>query len=84
MPKTKQEKNNYIDQFKRDNYDRIVILAPKGTKEKINHALQYVQGYNSVNAFVNAAIAEKLAAEYPSERTETEPEAPSGPSDAID
>ena len=56
MAKTKKEVNAYIDEFKREKYDRLVVLTPKGTKERINQ----VQGYSSVSAFVNAAIAEKL------------------------
>lgn len=77
MPKSKKEINDYIDQFKRDKYDRLVILAPKGTKESILS----IPGYSSVNAFVNAAIAEKILKELSD--VHEEPDAPSSPSDAI-
>lgn len=42
---------NYQDKF-----DRLVILCPAGTKEKIKAA-----GAPSVSAFVNAAIIKALA-----------------------
>ena len=76
MPKSKKEINNYIDQFKREKYDRLVILTPKGTKETI----QNIPGYTSVSAFVNAAIAEKLLRELSG--VAEEPDAPSSSSDA--
>lgn len=27
------DQNSYVNQYKRDNYDRVSILVPKGTKE---------------------------------------------------
>lgn len=36
--KEKEKELSYIAQYQKDNYDRITVMAPKGTKEKIKAA----------------------------------------------
>ena len=36
--KEKEKELSYIAQYKKDNYDRITVMAPKGTKEKLRAA----------------------------------------------
>lgn len=50
--------NDYVNQHKRENYDQLHTLLPKGTKDK-------VKAYGSriglsVNGFINCAINEKM------------------------
>ena len=42
------------EKYKKANYDRINVLLPKGTKEKIQ------QTGDTVNGFINKAVAERL------------------------
>lgn len=50
-----------VNKYVRENYDRINVNMPKGKKEKIQaHAANL--GI-SVNAYINAAIDEKMAKE---------------------
>lgn len=56
--KTKFNKNDYDNQFKKKNYDRINFLMPKGTKERIQEGAQ-VLGISS-SEFIRQAIEEKL------------------------
>lgn len=49
-----KRQNDYINQYKRDNYDRINILMPKGTKERIRASGE------SMNAFVSRLIETEL------------------------
>lgn len=47
-----------VQKYVRDKYDRVVLTMPKGKKEVIqDHAA--AQGL-SVNAYINAAIEEKM------------------------
>ena len=51
-----------VNKYVRENYDRINVNMPKGKKEEIQaHAARLGL---SVNAFINAAIDEKIAKEY--------------------
>ena len=43
MAKRKQQE--YIAQWERDNYDRIVIRFPKGTKDRITATGESINGY---------------------------------------
>lgn len=36
--KEKEKELSYIAQYQKDNYDRITVMAPKGTKEKLRAA----------------------------------------------
>lgn len=49
---------DYINQYKREKYDRINLLLPLGRKDVIKR-IAADRGL-SVNAFINAAIDEKL------------------------
>lgn len=50
--KTKNAK--YINEFMRDNYDRIAVMRPKGDREKLK-AIANEQGMN-LNKFINSLI----------------------------
>ena len=47
-----------VNKYVRENYDRVNVNMPKGKKEKIQE--QAALCGMSVNAFINAAIDEKL------------------------
>lgn len=49
---------DYINQYQREKYDRIGLLVPTGKKEQLKR-IAADRGL-SVNAFINAAIDEKL------------------------
>lgn len=51
----------YRNEFNKQKYDRITIMAPKGTKEKLLDAVKAC-GMKSVNEFILAAIEEKVTA----------------------
>lgn len=36
--KDKEKELSYIAQYQKDNYDRITVMAPKGTKDQIRTA----------------------------------------------
>lgn len=44
----------YINEFMRDNYDRIAVMRPKGDRDKLK-ALAKEQGTN-LNKFINGII----------------------------
>ena len=48
----------YNNDFNREKYDRISLMAPKGRKEQIKEAAK-LAGI-SVNAWINEAIEDKL------------------------
>ena len=51
-----------VNKYVRENYDRINVNMPKGKKEEIQaHAAKLGM---SVNAYINAAIDEKIAKEH--------------------
>lgn len=55
---TKKEQYDYINQHKRENYDRIGLLVPKGMKTEIQ---KYAKKLGlSVNGFIYDAIKAKL------------------------
>lgn len=54
--------NKYISKA----YDRINLTVPKGDKAVIQ-AHAEAHGHNSVNSFINEAIAEKMAREIEKE-----------------
>ena len=39
--KDKEKELSYIAQYQKDNYDRITVMAPKGTKESIKNAASF-------------------------------------------
>lgn len=54
MVKTKEEKNRYINEWKKQNKDRLYIIVPKGKKE---HWKEYANNNNlSLSQLVSIAI----------------------------
>jgi hypothetical protein len=53
---TKFNQQKYINQFKKENYDRITIEVPKGHKERLKKALDG----KSANSFLNEVIKNKI------------------------
>lgn len=45
--------------WEKENYDKVLVRFPKGTKEKINNT------GNSLNGFIVAAVNEKLQRDTP-------------------
>ena len=55
----KFDATKYKNNFQKEKYDRIIVNVPKGQKEIIDNEAKK-RGYKSLNAFVVAAINEKL------------------------
>ena len=51
------DKQDYVDQYKRDHYDRINIFVPKGTKAKVQDIAK-AQGV-SVSALILSILVDK-------------------------
>ncbi len=49
---------SYIAQYQKDNYDRITVMSPKGTKEKIKAAATLRN--MSVSEFVLSCVTKEL------------------------
>ena len=47
-----------VNKYMKENYDRVNLTLPKGDKEKI--AIAAAAAGQSVNAFINEAIKEKM------------------------
>lgn len=61
MPRTKSGEFNqiaYQNEYNKMNYDRIEIKVPKGKKAVIKEAAR--EAGQSVNEFINQAIAERM------------------------
>ncbi len=56
--KEKKKSLSYIAQYQKENYDRITVMAPKGTKEKVKAAAT-VRGL-SASEFVLQCINKEL------------------------
>ena len=54
----KKRAQEYVNQYSRENYDRVLVLFPAGKKEILKRVA--ADRGLSVNAFINAAIDEKL------------------------
>ena len=59
MPWTNQERNRYQEDYKRENYDIIKVLTPKGTRERLKAEADR-RGLPSVNALLNLLISSAL------------------------
>lgn len=59
--------NDYQNEYKRKNYDRMELLVPKGEKAIIKEVAQSVN--QSVNEFVHSAVKEKIEALKAAENT---------------
>ena len=70
--KTSKAQQKAVHKYVKNNYDRFELLAPKGNKERIKaHAEK--QG-ESLNGFVNRAIAETIERDNARNSTETQTE----------
>lgn len=56
--KEKDKELSYIAQYQKDNYDRITVMAPKGTKEEIKKAAE-LKGMK-ISGFVLDAVQKEL------------------------
>lgn len=56
--KEKEKELSYIAQYQKDNYDRITVMAPKGTKEEIKKAAE-LKGMK-ISGFVLDAVQKEL------------------------
>lgn len=83
MPQTNQERNRYQEDYKRENYDIIKVLTPKGTREHLK--AEAARRGISVSMLILQALAQILPADPPEpsgqipEDTEQETAAPTGP-----
>lgn len=56
--KDREKKLSYIAQYQKDKYDRITVMAPKGTKEDVRRAAE-LKGVK-MSAFVLDCISKEL------------------------
>lgn len=56
--KDKGKELSYIAQYQKDNYDRITVMAPKGTKDQVRKAAE-LKGMK-ISAFVLDAVQKEL------------------------
>nr|DAV13552.1 MAG TPA: hypothetical protein [Caudoviricetes sp.] len=56
--KEKEKELSYIAQYQKNNYDRITVMAPKGTKEDVKRAAD-LKGVK-MSAFVLECIQKEL------------------------
>lgn len=56
--KNKEKELSYIAQYQKENYDRITVMAPKGTKEEIKKAAE-LKGMK-ISGFVLDAVQKEL------------------------
>lgn len=63
MPRTNQERNRYQEDYKRENYDIIKILTPKGTRERLK--AEAARRGISVSMLILQAISQILPADPP-------------------
>ena len=74
-------KNKYVEDFKRANYDTIKILTPKGTRDKLKAEADR-RGLPSVNALLNLLISSAL--HIPADPVPTDPAGTDGDGDSLD
>lgn len=56
----KFNQNKYINEYAKNNYDRVIVQVKKGKKEELKvHCSKY--GYKSLNDFITQAVNEKIA-----------------------
>lgn len=56
--KDREKELSYIAQYQKDNYDRITVMAPKGTKEELKSAAKFKN--MALSAFVLDCINKEL------------------------
>lgn len=54
----KFNRNDYVNEFTRQNYDRFSLTAPKGRKDEIKAAAKAAG--MSLNEYILTAVAEKM------------------------
>jgi|GEM_PF-4998271 len=54
-------RNKQINDFMRDNYDRINLVVKKGYKDKLKTALRERHGGQSINSFISSYIETAIA-----------------------
>lgn len=59
MYSDKQTAYSVINNYAKENYDRITIIRRKGEKDKLK-AIAKEKGYRNVTDFINTCIDEKL------------------------
>ena len=57
-----QERNKYINTYMKNNYDRVVLLLPKGTKQQLENRSKN-SGFKSVNDYLKNVIDNLLKSE---------------------
>lgn len=57
--KEKQAAYKYVNNYQKENYDRITIMRKKGEKEKLTEIAKS-KGYRNLTEFINSCIDEKL------------------------
>ena len=58
MDDKKKKKDLYDNKYKKENYDRITMMSPKGTKEKLHDYAERAE--MSASMFLNVAMQEKM------------------------
>lgn len=56
-----QEVSNYVNWYNAQNYDRVIVLLPKGSREKIKAAAK--EKGLSANEFIKGFLPKELIAE---------------------
>lgn len=59
MAESKFNQYDYINQYKRENYERLELLVPKGKKAVIKEHAK-AKGYKSVNEYINTLVNEDM------------------------
>lgn len=59
MMASKNAAFEYINQYQKENYDRITILRKSGEKERLT-TIAKEKGYRNLTEFINACIDEKI------------------------
>lgn len=59
MKEGKFNQYEYINQYKREKYERMELLVPKGKKAAIKEHAK-AKGYKSVNEYINTLINEDM------------------------
>lgn len=83
MARTNQERNRYQEDYKRENYDIIKVLTPKGTRERLK--VEAARQGLTVSMLIYQAIAQILPPDLPEpsgenpEGAEQGTAAPTGP-----
>lgn len=54
-----QARNKYINDYMKNNYDRIVLLLPKGYKDALNRKAKE-NNFKSINEYLKAVIEKDI------------------------